>query len=481
MNPRHCHRPTRENRSAAFWLAAGIVLVAGCRPVAKADDPAADDEAVAPVKVEVRPVVRAALDETVEVLGTTQPLRSKTARVTTAVEGRVAEILPEASEATRHTIAEPLAARAVEGQLVNERQVIARLDDNLARAAVAKAEGALAEAQAAASAQSTPRPQQLQAAETAVATAQSAQEAAEAQLKRLQEVSKLVGDASLADAKTAVERARTEKHAADARLAELSELPALRKAAELQAKVRAADADLKAAQMQLELTKIRSPIAGRLGRINVFLGQSLPVGTPVATVTDLRQIEVEAAVPAKRIHQLQVGQSATISWGDEAAPHSLAGKVTFVGQEIEPGSGSFPVSIVAENPDERLRSGLHVQARIIVRHLDKALVVPRAAVIEETEEPYLFLAEEKSEKEMGAVSDKSDPAEKGQPQEKSGVGEKPKLIAHKTAVKLGVRSGDLLQVEGEGIKEGALVVTKNNYFVSDKAALEIDSGDEKKE
>ena len=63
-----------------------------------------------------------------------------------------------------------------------------------------------------------------------------------------------------------------------------------------------------------------------------------------------------AAVPAKRIRQLEVGQSATISWGDEAAPQTLAGKVTYVGQEIEPGSGSFPVSIVAENPDVDLAS-----------------------------------------------------------------------------------------------------------------------------
>ena len=43
-----------------------------------------------------------------------------------------------------------------------------------------------------------------------------------------------------------------------------------------------------------------------------------------------------------------------------------------------------------------------------------------------------------------------------------------------------VRSGDFVQVEGDGIKEGALVVTRNNYFVSDKAAIEIDSAQEQK-
>jgi hypothetical protein len=125
------------------------------------------------------------------------------------------------------------------------------------------------------------------------------------------------------------------------------------------------------------------------------------------------------------------------------------------------------------------------------------LVVPRAAVVEETEEPYLFLAEKKQEKdegkEKGTTGDKGkdepktaakEPIaakEKSDSAEKKDAAEKPTLVARKVAVKLGVRSGDLVQIEGEGIKEGALVVTKNNYFVSDKAALEIDSGDEKKE
>src|SRR5258706_15615737 len=73
------HMSRVRGSTRLLWLTAGLLLLVGCRPVAKADDPAADDEAVAPVKVEVRPIVRAALDETIEVLGTTQPLRSKTA------------------------------------------------------------------------------------------------------------------------------------------------------------------------------------------------------------------------------------------------------------------------------------------------------------------------------------------------------------------------------------------------------------------
>ncbi len=226
-----------------------------------------------------------------------------------------------------------------------------------------------------------------------------------------------------------------------------------------------------------------------MGQVSVYLGQSLPAGTPVATVTDLRQIEVQASVPAKRIQQVQVGQAATILWGNESASESLPGKVTFVGQEIEPGSGSFPVVIVGENPDERLRAGLHVQARIVARHLENVLAVPQSAILEETDEPFLFLAVKDHEPESGkheekqgndnpeknGANDKHD--EKGKPND----GDKDTLIARKVPVKILVRNGDLVQVEGEGITEGALVVTDRSYFLADKARLEIDAGEQKKE
>ena len=94
---RHCWRASSGTR----WVAAiiGLLFLSGCRHAAKQGG--SDDEDPKPiVKVEVRPVVRATLDETVEVLGTTQPLKRRTARVTTAMEGRVAAILPEADEPT---------------------------------------------------------------------------------------------------------------------------------------------------------------------------------------------------------------------------------------------------------------------------------------------------------------------------------------------------------------------------------------------
>ncbi len=450
-----------------------LALINGCRG-SKVDAPAADDKNDPPpvVKVEVQPIVRTSLDETIEVLGVAAPLHSRTARLTTAIDGRVAEILPLGSEekkpspADRPVAAEPPVAadppavkshnapapeppapgaRAVEGQYVSRQQVIVRLEDSLARAAVAKAEGALAEAESTAAALNTPRAQQLEAAQAAASSASAGLAAAESQLKRLQQIADLVGSSQLADAQTAIDKARSDKHAADAHLAELSVLPAERKAAELLAKIQAAHADLLATQTQLELCAIRSPIEGRLGSISVYMGQSLPVGTPVATVTDLRQIQIEVAVPAKRVSQVEVGQPATITWTDAGGEQSLPGKVTFVGHDLEPGSGCFPAQILIDNPDERLRSGLHVHARIVVRHAVDVLAVPRDAVIEESDEPFLFLA----------------------------VAEGSKHVPKRVPVKLGIRSGNLIQVEAKELVAGASVVTDGNYSLPDNAELQI--------
>ena len=439
-----------ERHGGRSLLAALLLLVAcaGCRGKNAADNKTADDEAATPiVQVEVQPLVRTSLDETIEVLGTSQPLRSRTARVTTAVDGRVAAILPADGADLPLPKGEgtALSGQTLEGQLVTERQVIVRLDDSLAQAAVAKAEGALAEVESTAAAQNVPRPQQLIAAEAARDSAALALQAAEAQLKRLSDIEQLVGAAQVADAQTAVERAKADKRAAEARLAELSEVPASRKTAEIEAKLKAAAADLRAAKTQLELCNVRSPIPGRLGRLNVFLGQSLPLGTPVATVTDLAWIEVEATVPAKRIDQVHVGQVASIEWGNPPSTQKLDGKVTFVAQELEPGSGGFPLRIAAENPDERLRAGLPVQVRVVLRRVDSVLAAPRAAVIEEAEAPYLVVAEAKGDKR----------------------------IAHRVTVKLGVRTADWIEVAGEGLTADTQVVTNGNYYLPDEAVLEI--------
>src|SRR5207245_2694538 len=102
-------------------LLAGLLaggFVPGCK---RAPPPEEEKESPAPVKVVA--AQRVSLGERTELLGATQPLPGHVARVAAAVEGRVQKVLGDDP-------ARPL----VEGQRVNQEQVVDQLDDRIARA-----------------------------------------------------------------------------------------------------------------------------------------------------------------------------------------------------------------------------------------------------------------------------------------------------------------------------------------------------------
>ncbi len=418
-------------------LAVGPLTLTGCHtaePVAASSESA---EAEVTVRVKLGKIEKTTLTDTLELMGTTQPLRQRTARVTTAVEGQVAALLPNDSAG------QPLR----EGSVVEQGQIIGHLENSLAKATLAKAQGTLAEAKAALLVlQNTPRQQQLQAAKGLVKSAKSAAKAAESQVERLVALANLVAPGQLADARTAAERANSDLHSAEAKLDELTKEPVVQKIAELEAKVLAATADVDAAKAQLARYEFRSPIAGRLGQLSVYLGQSLALGAPICTVTDLSQIEVQILAPARSIARLHLDQPATIVWGEP--PQKLTGKVTFVDVQSEPGSACYVVRVQCDNPDEALRSGIVVRARIDVNSAAGVLAVPRAAVIEENDIAAIFVVDQQ------------------------------KHTARRVIVTTGIRTRDQIEISGDDLHDGLPVVVEGNYYLPEEGEIKIDAGEE---
>ena len=102
-----------------------LALLSGC---GRGAPPAVNEEhSHAPVKV-VAPQILALAQRT-ELLGSTMPLPNQAARIATQVEGRVVSILDDGKS-------KPL----VEGQWVNEGQIVAQLDDRIAKASLEKAQ-----------------------------------------------------------------------------------------------------------------------------------------------------------------------------------------------------------------------------------------------------------------------------------------------------------------------------------------------------
>src|SRR5262245_32085570 len=103
-------------------LGAGMLLAClagGCG--GKAQPPAEEEAPVAPVKAV--PAEKKQLAEWTELLGTTQPLPDRVARVSAPVEGHVLSVLGDGKGKT-----------VAEGDRVAAGQVLVRLDDRVARA-----------------------------------------------------------------------------------------------------------------------------------------------------------------------------------------------------------------------------------------------------------------------------------------------------------------------------------------------------------
>lgn len=154
--------------------------------------------------------------------------------------------------------------------------------------------------------------------------------------------------------------------------------------------VQSAEAALKDAQKQLEMTSIYSPISGTVIELSVskgekVVGTSQMAGTEIMKIADLEMIEIAAAVNEMDIPLLTVGDSVSIEI--EAFPDKRwSGKVTHIAQNInklynEHQAGEYRIRVLFENKPQNIKSGMSAALRIFTRKRENVLKVPIEAIM----------------------------------------------------------------------------------------------------
>lgn len=153
------------------------------------------------------------------------------------------------------------------------------------------------------------------------------------------------------------------------------------------AAVVAADrAAIEAAQVSLGYSRIVATTAGRAGAINVFAGSYVqPGGLPLVTITQIDPMAVSFSLPQRNLSDalqtLRSGGGSVTALLPEGRG-SLTGKLQFVDNAVDAGSGTVKVKAVFDNRDEKLWPGAYVTVRLVVRTLKAAITVPQAAIIQ---------------------------------------------------------------------------------------------------
>ena len=212
------------------------------------------------------------------------------------------------------------AVPATDFQPVHAGDVLARIDDAPFRAQVAQAEAAVAGAEAAiANLQAQER---LQAANIAAAQAQLEGARATAVRYRLEaERQNRLLATRIAGTEQAVEQADAAAKLADAQVMQASaNAEAAQRQldvqhsqeAQLAANLKAAQAALELARINLGYTVIASPVDGLVGQRRVYPGQYVGIGTQVIAVVPLRHVYVIADYKETQLTHLALGQPAEV-------------------------------------------------------------------------------------------------------------------------------------------------------------------------
>ena len=147
-------------------------------------------------------------------------------------------------------------------------------------------------------------------------------------------------------------------------------------------------ADVQAARINVNFTRITSPVDGKTGAIFIQPGNVITAsgstGQPLVTVTQIQPIKVSFTLPQNGLGQIQNQYNqhkllvsvpmAGAPGGSEKAP------VNFVSNVVSASTGTIELRADFPNADMRLVPGQTVQVSAALNQIPGAIVVPRDAV-----------------------------------------------------------------------------------------------------
>lgn len=155
------------------------------------------------------------------------------------------------------------------------------------------------------------------------------------------------------------------------------------------ANLKLAEADARLAKISLDDAVVRAPFAGTIAKRHVQPGEKVSMDSTVVTLVDLRQMVLEAAVPAADIPAVQIGQRARFTVGGFGAKE-FVGEVQRINPITADGSRAITIYIAVANPDRALKGGMFAQGALALDQTQPVLAVPERAVHEEAGAAYVY-------------------------------------------------------------------------------------------
>ena len=135
--------------------------------------------------------------------------------------------------------------------------------------------------------------------------------------------------------------------------------------------------------------KIKSPITGELGQLDIVLGQSLTMGEKIGQINDLQDYKIEAQIDEHYIDRVKSGLDATF----ERQGVSYNTMVRKVYPEVR--NGQFKADFVfSGNRPDNIRTGQTYYLNLQLGQPVQAIIVPRGAFYQSTGGNWIYVVKE---------------------------------------------------------------------------------------
>lgn len=208
-----------------------------------------------------------------------------------------------------------------------------------------------------------------------------------------------------------------------------------------------AQANIAEQRAQLNYYSVAAPFSGTIGNIPVKVGDFVSNSTPLLTLNQNQELEVEIAVPIEDAPRLRQGLPVQLL--DANSKLLKTGSIFFISPNVNVQNQSVLVKATFENSSGRLRTDQFVRARIIWSRQPNGVLVPVTAISRLAGQNFIFVSEPYGERCKAAA----------QPQGTQAPPANDQLVASQRPVKLGKIVGNDQEVLS-GLQAGDEIVVK---------------------
>jgi multidrug efflux system membrane fusion protein len=190
---------------------------------------------------------------------------------------------------------------------------------------------------------------------------------------------------------------------------------------EAEANFKAAQAQLQVAQLNLDYTQVRAPVAGRIGKLEMTVGNLVAAGPGAPVLTTLVSVhpiyasfDADEQVVARALKGLSGGAANGDRQALERIPVRMGtsgssdtpytGRLQLIDNQVDTNSGTVRVRAVFDNPEGRLMPGQFARIQMGQPQATRALLVSERAIGTDQNKKYVLVVGEGNRTEYREIT-----------------------------------------------------------------------------